>query len=275
MSLRLTVPAWFWAMVTAAFLALVHGAPLVALARGTSRADWIAFAIGYVVVAFGSIAGLHRYFAHGSFKTSRPFQFLIALMACVPFGDPIAFTARHRLHHRAADTDDDVHSPAQGWLYCWFGTLLDYRLDEARMFQLAPDLAARPELRWLHRWFFLPGVAAVAVAWSVGGFSMFATGYCLPTLLVVNIASAVNYFGHRGCPRHYATRDRSSNSFVLAVVSLGEGWHNNHHYYPAACRAGFAWWEIDVMYYAIRALSWTGLVWDLNEVPEHVLLRRG
>ncbi|MBI2185960.1 MAG: acyl-CoA desaturase [Acidobacteria bacterium] len=261
---------WLWPSATAAFLILIHVAPVMALVRGTRPADWGAFCVGYAIASLGAVGGLHRYFAHASFRTSRVFQLLIALAGCAVGGDPISFTARHRRHHRLADTGDDVHGPHQGWFYCWFGTLVDYAMSEREMLQLAPDLAAWPELRWLHRWSFVPAFGAAAVAALVGGFTMFAIGYCLPAALIVNFGSAVNYFGHRGRRRSYPTRDRSSNSWLLALVSFGEGWHNNHHYYPAACRSGFAWWEIDVMYYELRLLAWLGLIWDLKEVPAHV-----
>ena len=255
---------------TAAFLLLIHMAPVVAVLHGTRPADWVAFAITYAVVSFGAVGGLHRYFAHRSFRTSRVFQFIIALAACTTAGDPIAFTARHRLHHRLADREGDVHAPHQGWFRCWFGTLLDYGMTEEEMVRLAPDVAAWPELRALHRWFFVPAAAAATLAALAGGFTMFAIGYCLPVALIVNFGSAVNYFGHKGQSRPFQTRDRSSNSWLLSLLSFGEGWHNNHHYYPASCRSGFAWWEIDLMYYEIRLLAWLGLVWDLKEAPPHV-----
>jgi stearoyl-CoA desaturase (delta-9 desaturase) len=268
--LTLRLPRRFWQAVTAAYLTLIHVAPIVALVRGTAARDWALLAVMFAVVSFGCTVGLHRYFSHRSFQTTRTFQFIMALAAGAAFGDPVAFSARHRLHHAHSDTADDVHSPRQGLLFCWFGTLLDYRLSEDDVRRLVPDLVADPEIRLLHRFFFVPGVLVMAGTLLFGGVSAFAIGYCGACLAVVHAGAAVNYFGHTRGTRRYATADRSTNHPLLALVSLGEGWHNNHHYYPAACRAGFQWWEIDILYYEIKVLSWLGVVWDLNEVPDRV-----
>jgi stearoyl-CoA desaturase (Delta-9 desaturase) len=260
----------FWQGVTAGFLAVIHISPVVALAHGTSTRDWAALAITYPIASFGCTAGLHRYFAHRSFQTSRLFQFMMGLMAAAAFGDPIAFSARHRIHHAASDTDNDVHSPNQGFLYCWFGTLLDYGMSDEDALRWVPDLAVQQEIVWLHRLFFVPGVLTAAAIWLTGGFTMFAIGYCGACLAIVHAGSAVNYFGHKRWTRRYETADNSANNPLVALVSLGEGWHNNHHRYPAACRAGFFWWEVDVLYYEIKLLSALGVVWGLNEVPDRV-----
>jgi stearoyl-CoA desaturase (delta-9 desaturase) len=257
----------FWRIVTGCFLTLIHAAPILALARGTSSKDWLVLAVSFPVLSFACAAGLHRYFAHRSFQTSRAFQFLMGLTAAAAFGDPMAFAARHRLHHALSDTDRDVHSPNQGFLYCWFGTLLDYGVSENELRRLVPDIAVYPEMVWLHRLFFVPGVLAGLAIWVLGGFGAFAIGYCGACLLIVNIGSAVNYFGHKRWTRRYDTSDNSANNPLVAILSLGEGWHNNHHHYPAACHAGFFWWEIDILYYEIRLLAWLGLVWDLKMVP--------
>lgn len=264
------LPQRFWQAVTAGYLTLIHVAPVVAIYRGTTIRDWWLLAAMFTVVSFGCTVGLHRYFSHRSFRTTRVFQFLMAMAAGMAFGDPVAFSARHRLHHARSDEEDDVHSPKQGWFYCWFGTLLDYRLTETDVRRLVPDLVQDREIMWLHRFFFVPGVLTIGGTLLIGGFNAFAIGYCGACLVVVHAGSAVNYFGHTRGTRQYATADHSTNHPFLALVSLGEGWHNNHHYYPAACRAGFQWWEIDILYYEIKVLSWLGVVWDLNEVPDRV-----
>jgi stearoyl-CoA desaturase (delta-9 desaturase) len=270
----LTLPLWFWQAVTIGYLAVLHIAFAAGVLAGPTPSDWLLALALFAAISFGCTVGLHRYFSHRSFKTSRPFQFLMALLAGAAFGDPIAFSARHRRHHAQSDTEHDVHSPSQGWWHCWFGTLLDYGLDASELQKLVPDLLAVPELRWLHRFFFIPGVLTIAATLWLGGFHAFAIGYCGACLLVVHAGSAVNYFCHLHGTRRFDTADRSTNHPLLALVSLGEGWHNNHHYYPAACRAGFEWWEIDILYYEIKLLSWLGIVWELNEVPERIRNRR-
>jgi stearoyl-CoA desaturase (Delta-9 desaturase) len=252
------------------FIASLHAIPLVAIVRGTTARDWVACAVFYVVAAMGTGIGLHRYFAHHAFRTSRAFQLVLGVLACTSFADPIGFAGKHRLHHRHSDTPSDVHSPRQGWWHCWYGSLVDDGRTEREIVAAARDLARYPELRWLRSWFVLPGVALGALTWWLGGFSLFAIGFVLSRCLLLNLVSTVNYFGHLVGHRRYSTRDRSTNNALVALLTFGEGWHNNHHYYPASARAGFHWWQVDPVYYAIRLLAWLGIVWDLREVPEEV-----
>jgi stearoyl-CoA desaturase (delta-9 desaturase) len=262
-------PAWIrWR--DGLFIVSLHAIPAIAIVRGTTPGDWAACAGFYVVAAMGTGVGLHRYFAHHAFRTSRTFQFLLGLLACTSFADPIGFAGKHRLHHRHSDTASDVHSPVQGWWHCWYGSLVDDGRTEQEIVAAARDLARYPELRWLRAWFVLPGVALGALAWWHGGFSIFAIGFVGSRCLLLNLVSTVNYFGHRSGTRRYPTRDASTNNALVALLTFGEGWHNNHHHYPAAARAGFHWWEIDPVYYVIRLLAWLWIVWDLREVPEEV-----
>lgn len=252
------------------FLAAVHVLPVVAIVRGTTAADWVTFGVVYVVLAFSVGIGLHRYFAHRAFRTSRPFQFLLGVAACAAFTDPIAFAGKHRIHHRRADREGDTHSPDDGFWTCWFWSLVDEGYADADLVRAARDWVRYPELRWLHRWFLVPGVAVGGAMVVVGGFSRLAIGYCLALALLLNLASSVNYVCHRWGSRRYATRDQSRNNALIALLSFGEGWHNNHHHYPNTARAGFVWWEIDLLYWVIRLLAALGLVWHVREVPDRV-----
>jgi stearoyl-CoA desaturase (delta-9 desaturase) len=249
------------------FIAALHAIPAVAIVPGTTATDWIALVVFYVVAAMGTGIGLHRYFSHHAFRTSRAFQFALGVLACTSFADPIGFAGKHRLHHRHADTDRDVHSPRQGFWRCWFASLVDDGYTERAIVAAARDLARYPELRWLRRWFFVPGVLLGTATWWLGGFSTFAIGFCLSRALLLNLVSMVNYFGHVAGRRRYATRDASTNNLIVALLSFGEGWHNNHHHSPTAARAGFVWWEVDPVYYAIRLLAALGLVWDVSPAP--------
>ncbi len=253
-------------------IALLHVPPLTLLWLPTQRGHWIAFAIGYVVALFALGAGLHRYFAHRAFRTSRAGQLALGLLAAACFGDPIGFAGRHRLHHRWSDTERDLHGPHHGLWAAWIGHLLDDGYAERDVVAAAPDLVRVPELRWLHRWAFVPAVVTIAAVWAVGGWTMLAAAYCLPWCLVaVHGASAVNYVCHRFGTRRFATADRSTNNALVGLALLGEGWHNNHHRFPSAARAGLRWWELDALYGLLRALERLGLVWDLRPVPADVL----
>jgi stearoyl-CoA desaturase (Delta-9 desaturase) len=251
---------------------LLHLPPLTLLWLPTTRAHWLAFAAGYVAVLFVLGAGLHRYFAHRAFRTSRAFQLVLAVLAAGYFGDPIGFAGRHRLHHRWSDTERDRLGPRPGFWAAWLGHLLADDYGDSELRAVTSDLGRYPELRWLHRWTFMPGVAAIVTVWFIGGWAMVAAAYCLPWCLVaVHGASAVNYVCHRFGTRRYATGDRSTNHAFLGVVLFGEGWHNNHHHRPTAARAGFFWWELDGLYWLLRGLAALGFVWDLREVPADAL----
>lgn len=253
-------------------LLLLHLIPLTLFWTGTQPRDWVAFGIMYVVMIFGVGAGLHRYFAHRTFKTSRPVQFLLGVAAGIVMGDPIGFGGKHRIHHRFSDTPKDVHSPKQGFWYCWIGSLLDEGYSNEEILAMVPDLREQPELMWLHRYFYLSAVSAAAITYWIGGYTMFATGFCLSFIVVLNATSAVNYFCHRGTNRRYPTNDDSTNRPLLSFFILGEGWHHNHHYSPGSARCGFLWYEFDFIFYVLKVLSWLRIVWDLKEAPGEVRL---
>ena len=248
----------------------LHLIPLGLFWTGTEPEDWLAFGTMYAVMIFGVGGGLHRYFAHRSFKTSRAGQFLLGLTAGTALGDPIAFSGKHRIHHKYSDTPRDVHNPKQGFWYCWIGSLLDEGYSEEEILDMSPDLTKYPELMWLHRYFYVPALGAAAITYAVGGYTMFATGFCLSFIAVLHATSAVNYFCHKGGKRQYETNDYSTNRPVLSFFILGEGWHNNHHFYPGSARAGFFWYELDFIFYFLTVLSWFGIIWDLKRVPEAV-----
>jgi stearoyl-CoA desaturase (delta-9 desaturase) len=247
-----------------AMLAALHLAPLGVLVTGSRLVDWCVCGGLYLVTAFAVAAGLHRYFAHRSFRTSRVFQFLLGLLAATSFVDPIGFAGKHRLHHRHSDTGSDVHSPGQGLWFSWLGSLIDSGYSDAAIGRMARDLWRYPELVWLRRLRALPAAALAGAAYALGGYSMLAVGFCVSRLLVLHATSAVNYFGHGFGYRRFATRDQSTNSVVLGLLTFGEGWHNNHHARPRAARTGVVWWEVDLVFVALRALARLGLVWDLR-----------
>jgi stearoyl-CoA desaturase (delta-9 desaturase) len=255
-------------VVKAAGLLLFHLIPLALIWTGTTGRNWAAFGATYVLAMLTVAGGLHRYFSHRSFRTSRAFQFLMALMAGCIFGDAVEFSAEHRWHHRHSDSERDFHSPKLGIWQSWIGHIIDNPLTEEEMLRMTPDLACYPELVWLHRYWIVPGVVTAALFLTLGGYRMFACAYCLGILATLHGVSAVNYFCHTGRSCNFETRDRSSNSFILAVLIMGEGWHNNHHQYPSAARAGIKWYEIDMIYWLIKALSWIGVVWSVRDVPE-------
>lgn len=251
-------------------LTIAHVLPFTLAFTGTRKRDWLAFFVFYCVTTQVVSLSLHRYFAHRSFRTSRLFQFFLALLACCLFGDPVWFAGKHRLHHKNADADSDVHTPLQGLWHCWMGSILDNGHDPEEIWNHAIDWRRFPELRFLSRFFYLPGFTLVAIVLAVGGYRMFVVGYCLTFLVALHGASAVNFFCHRFGYRCFATPDLSTNNLLLGYLFFGEGWHNNHHRYPSSAKFSHAWYEIDLTYVAIRILSALGLVWDVHTMPQSV-----
>ena len=252
------------------FVVCLHTLPVVAIFTGARFIDGLACVGFSLLYAFGLGGCLHRYFAHRAFKTSRAFQFIMCVLVGMTFGDPIWFAGKHRIHHKHSDTELDVHSPKQGFWFCWFGSVADEGYSEAEILKQAGDLTGYPELIWMHRYYWATPLVVAVITFLLGGFSLLAIGYGGSIIVALHMASAINYFCHKGNNQRYETSDRSTNSFVMALLTFGEGWHNNHHHYPNTARAGFFWWELDMVYYFLKFLAWMGVVWNLRGVPERV-----
>lgn len=235
---------------------------------------------------FGLEAGYHRYFAHRSFKTSRIFQFILALLgAAGGFRGPLWWTLYHRLHHKYADTKMDIHSPSHTSLWYahagWFFNkdILDTDLSKVK------DLAQYPELVQLNKYHFLMAPLQIIFLYClghythimgehVGGWQCVIYGYFFSTMLVLHTIFMINSIAHSdgfGGYRRFQTKDKTQNHGWLSILSMGGSWHNNHHRYPSAARAGFYKEEIDLTYYILKILSKLAIVWDLREVPSTVL----
>jgi stearoyl-CoA desaturase (Delta-9 desaturase) len=216
-------------------------------------------------------AAYHRYFSHRSFKTSRWFQLVLAIGATATAQKgPLWWAAHHRQHHKLSDEPGDLHSVRQsGFWWAHHGWILAGELDGTDLSRIK-DFARYPELRWLNRWWIVPPFALGALIWAIGGFDAFVWGFCVSQVACWHGTYTINSLSHLWGSRRYATDDDSRNNLALALITLGEGWHNNHHHYQLSARQGFFWWEIDCTYYVLRALAAVGLIWDLRGVPEHV-----
>jgi stearoyl-CoA desaturase (delta-9 desaturase) len=232
---------------------------------------WLCLAT-YWLRMFAITAGYHRYFAHRSFKTSRVFAFILAFVGASSMQKgPLWWAGHHRHHHRHSDREEDLHSPRRdGFWWAHVGWILSSRYDETPE-SLIKDFASVPELRWLNRWHLVPGVLLAAVLFVLGGWPVFVWGFLVSTVLTWHATFAINSLTHVFGRRRYRTTDTSRNSALLALLTLGEGWHNNHHYYQTSTRQGFFWWELDITYWALKALSMPRIVWGLREPPERVL----
>jgi stearoyl-CoA desaturase (Delta-9 desaturase) len=248
---------------------LLHLTVLLAFVTGVTWTYLAFFLVSYYVRMFGVTAGYHRYFGHRAFKTGRVFQFLLAVLAETSLQKGVLWwAANHRHHHRYSDQPEDIHSPARkGFWWSHAGWILSSRY-EATNLGAIKDFARYPELRWLNRFWLVPPVAGLALLFAVGGLPLALWGGLIPTVALWHGTFFINSLTHILGTRRYLTTDMSRNSFVLAIVCSGEGWHNNHHFHQNTANQGWFWWEVDFTYYALRALSWVGLVWDLRLPPE-------
>ncbi|MEO8010021.1 MAG: fatty acid desaturase [Dokdonella sp.] len=249
----------------------------------SSFAVLIAVAL-YVLRMFAITGFYHRYFAHKAFKTSRPLQFAFAAIGATSVQrGPLWWAAHHRMHHRHTDTALDPHSPRhRGFWYShmgWFMTRRGFRTD----WDAIPDLRRFAELRALDRYdIVMPVLLAIGLfvlgGWLESAYPSLGTsgpqllvwGFFISTVVLFHATVTINSFAHRFGTRRFATRDDSRNNWLLALITFGEGWHNNHHHFPGSARQGFRWWEIDMTWYVLKAMSMVGLVWDLKPAPRNL-----
>ncbi|NBB80195.1 MAG: acyl-CoA desaturase [Verrucomicrobia bacterium] len=262
----------------------MHVAALGALFTGFSWVAVWALAITYVVRVFALTAGFHRYFSHRAFKTSRIFQFIMAWVgtSAAQLG-PMWWAANHRHHHLHSDKEEDIHSPVVknafwahiGWVMCRaYG---DIQHDRVK------DLSKYPELRFIDRFHVLPVLSLVALLYGTGavlnsyypglgtsGLQLVMWGFFLSTVLVYHVTFCVNSVTHIVGKKRFETDDESRNSWWVALLTFGEGWHNNHHRWPLSARQGMYWWELDLSYWLLRMLEKLGLIWDLKVYPKKI-----
>ena len=252
---------------------LVHLACVAALWTGVTYEAVVLCFLLYWLRIFAIGAGYHRYFSHRAYRTSRAFQFALAVLSQSTAQKSVLWWAsKHRHHHLHSDTETDVHSPRhKGFVYSHLGWIFSRKNDVADLVKVA-DFARYPELMWLHKHELVPPVVLALLSVLIAGWSGLVVGFFWSTVLVYHATFCINSLAHVRGRRRYVTGDDSRNNWLLALFTMGEGWHNNHHAYQSSVRQGFRWWEIDATFYLLKALSWTGLVWDLKTPPAAVRL---
>jgi stearoyl-CoA desaturase (delta-9 desaturase) len=255
---------------------------------GWSPAALIVCALLYATRMFLITGVYHRYFCHKAYKTSRPVQFLFALLGllCVQRG-ALWWAAVHRHHHAHSDEEEDVHSPRQkGFWWAHIGWMTSSR-NFPTDYRLIPDLAKFPELVFLNRFDLIGPLLLAILVYGLGamlaafhpelhtsGLQMLVWGGFISTVLLFHGTCCINSLAHVfGSPR-YDTGDDSRNSLLLAIITLGEGWHNNHHRFPSSARQSLYWWEIDPTYYTLCFLARLGIISDLKRLPESARLEK-
>lgn len=260
----------------------VHVACLLVFFVGFSWAALGMMVFTYTARMFGITGVFHRYFSHRTYKTSRVFQFILGWLGTSSAQQgPLWWAAHHRHHHRFSDKEEDIHSPIQrgfwwshvGWVIC--------KKYEKTEFKSIPDFAKYPELRFLNNFHIIPPIVLALAVYGVGalleryaptlgtnGLQMLVWGFFISTTLLYHWTFSINSVAHVFGNRRFETSDHSRNNWWLAIMTLGEGWHNNHHKCPYSERQGMYWWEIDMSHYILVGLSKLGLVWDLQTHPE-------
>lgn len=250
--------------------------------------SWVAFTTAlvlYFLRVFSIGAFYHRYFSHRAYKTNRFWQLIFAILgASAVQRGPLWWATHHRQHHMVADQVEDVHSPVHhGFLWShigWFMSKRHYYYNPDRV----SDLARYPELVFLDRFdSLIPILLAVSLyvagtilhhtapALGTSGWQMFVWGFSISTIAVFHTTVSINSLSHQFGNRRFKTKDNSRNNFFLALLTLGEGWHNNHHHYPSTARQGFMWWEIDVTFYMLKLMERIGIISDVRGVPKPIL----
>ncbi len=261
-------PIAFW-------LGLLHVGALAAPFTFTWQGLGLMLFLGWLTGSIGICLGFHRLFTHRSFKTSKTMRWIVgAIGGLAGEGSAIHWVANHRKHHAFSDQIGDPHSPHDGpyWshvFWCmWARTKSDYDAFNKRW---APDLAADPVMLFLDRTFILWHVGLTAILFAVGyltsglymGCSLVVWGMFLRLVYVLHSTWLVNSASHMWGYKTYETTDDSRNNWWVAILTYGEGWHNNHHAFPTMARAGHQWWEYDPTFWVIRLMEKCGLIWDV------------
>src|ERR1700733_8730294 len=222
----------------------------------------------YYLRMFGVTGGYHRYFSHRSYKLNRFWQFWLAVLAQTSGQKGALWWAgHHRDHHLNSDRKEDLHSPVhEGFWWSHVGWILSDEYDDYDPRRIA-DFSKYPELRWLDKYHLAPTVPYAVAIYLLGGWPAFVWGFVVSTVILYHGTFLINSLAHIWGSRRFPTPDESRNNFWLALVTLGEGWHNNHHYFMSSVRQGIRWWEVDGTYYVLRALSWVGIARELGPFP--------
>jgi stearoyl-CoA desaturase (delta-9 desaturase) len=247
---------WFHAQAAAAFFTFSWRNAIVALAL-----HWIA-------VGLGISMGYHRLLTHRGFKTYRAVKYALALCGTLTLeGGPMFWVATHRLHHQFSDQPEDPHTPRVSGFWAHVGWIMfGERLhdDAARMARYAPDLGKDPFYRWLTAWHWLPLTLLGVVLLAIGGWGLVNWAIFLRVVVGLHSTWLINSATHMWGRRRFDTRDDSRNLWWAAILTFGEGWHNNHHAHPTSARHGLAWHELDITWIELRVLQAMGLVWDVK-----------
>jgi sn-1 stearoyl-lipid 9-desaturase len=254
---------------TTFFLGAFHVGAVAALFFFTWKALALAVVLAWVAGSLGIGMGYHRLLTHRGYKTPKWLEYGLTVCGTLALeGGPVAWVATHRLHHQKTDKEGDPHSPLEGGIWAHMGWIVTGRAmhnNAKDLLPFVPDLRKDKFHAWITEWHWVPiGVLGVLV-FAIGGWSCLLWGLFLRTTVGLHSTWLVNSATHMWGSQRFITGDRSRNNFWVAILTFGEGWHNNHHASAQAARHGLAWYEIDVNWYGIWALKKLGLAWDIKQ----------
>lgn len=250
--------------ITTVVLVILHIGAFAALFMFSWRALAVALLLYWVATGFGISLGYHRLHTHRSYKAPKWLEYFFAICGTLTLeGGPIFWVAVHRIHHQKSDKLGDPHSPRDGawWAHVGWILLGETKHNNTRMMaKYAPDLAKEPFYVWLNNYHWLPILVLAVVLWAIGGLPMMLWGVCLRVVVGLHATWLVNSATHMWGSRRFATRDDSRNNWWVALITFGEGWHNNHHAHPTSARHGLAWYEFDPSWIQLKVLRRFGIV---------------
>ena len=262
-------PALNWP--TTLVLLVLHLGAIAALFFFTWKAFLVAVLLYWIAIGGGIGMGYHRLHTHRSYSVPRWLEYALAVCGTLTLeGGPIFWVATHRLHHQKSDRDGDPHSPRDGAWWAHVGWILLGRRchnDTLRMAKYAPDLGRHRFYLWLNSYHYLPLLLTVPLLYWWGGVPMVLWAVCVRVVIGLHATWLVNSATHMWGKRRFATRDDSRNNWWVALLTFGEGWHNNHHAHPTSARHGLAWYEADLTYWQIRLLAKLRLAKGLKVAP--------
>lgn len=253
---------------TIVVFSLLHVGALAALFMFSWRNLAVGLFLHWMCVELGISMGYHRLHTHRSYKVPLWIEYFFAVCGALTFeGGPIFWVAMHRVHHQHSDQPGDPHSPRDGAFWAHVGWILvgEAKHNNTRMLsKYAPDLAKHRFYLWLNDYHWVPVAVLGAILYAIGGVSMMMWGVCLRITVGLHATWLVNSATHMWGSRRFVTRDDSRNNWWVALLTFGEGWHNNHHAHPTSARHGLAWYEFDPSWILVSGLKALGLAKDVR-----------
>jgi sn-1 stearoyl-lipid 9-desaturase len=254
--------------VTAIFMGLFHVGAIAALFFFSWKPVMVAVLLWWVATSLGIGVCYHRLLTHRGYKTPKWIEYVLTVCATLALeGGPIFWVATHRIHHQHSDKEGDPHSPIDGKWWAHMGWILMGKAmhhDTKSLSRYVPDLAKDRFHVWITKYHYVPMITVGVILLALGGIPYVLWGIFFRTVLGLHATWLVNSATHSWGSRRFTTRDLSTNSWWVALLTWGEGWHNNHHAHPTSARHGLAWYEIDTNWYVIRLMKTFGLAKEIR-----------